>query len=123
MSTIYTESAEYAREHNELEQYRESKNADRECAKCIDAAIRENFDGMYLRKGCEDAVVEAFGIDRVKRVLAFTVKEKDYDGRFGRDVKDWALGFPTQPDTFRIIAEAHPAILDGFIRRIIHSYP
>ena len=56
-------------------------------------------------------------------VLAVTVNEKDYDGRFSRSNKEWAKSFnipADQDSTFGdnrlpYVINSHPAILDGFI--------
>ena len=45
---IYHESGTYAREHGELEQYRESNRANNICKQAIEQTIRKNFDGMRL---------------------------------------------------------------------------
>lgn len=46
--SVYAHSAAYAREHGELEQYRISRNENIACKNAIEAAIRDNFDGMHL---------------------------------------------------------------------------
>ena len=73
---IYRESAVYAREHGQLEQYRESNRASNICKQAIEETIRKNFDGMRLTAGCEKPVIEMFGPDRVEYVLAVTLQQK-----------------------------------------------
>lgn len=121
MTAVYHKTAESARENGELELYRESKQANRACRKAIEEAIRNNFDGFYLAKQCENPVIEAYGLERVKTVLANTVRQKIFDGRFGKDVKEWATGFELAEDDVYNIVESHPAILDGFIRRVMNK--
>ncbi len=47
---IYRQTSEYAREHGELEQFRNSNVANIACRAAIEEAIRNNFDGMYLQE-------------------------------------------------------------------------
>ena len=47
-----------------------------------ETAIRENFDGMHLKKECLNTVMEEYGPDRMDWVLANTVRHLEYDGRF-----------------------------------------
>ena len=41
-----------------------------------DILIRENFDGMHLKKGTVEKIVELYGYKRVEHVLANTVQER-----------------------------------------------
>ena len=121
---IYHESGTYAREHGELEQYRESNRANNICKQAIEQTIRKNFDGMRLTAGCEKPVIEMFGPDRVELILANTVQQKSWDGRFGKDNLEWAKSVTIKPDVSALgndrnmwnIVDSHPAVLDGFIR-------
>ena len=120
---IYKENGQYAREHGELDVFRQSNRANEFCARAIDQMIRENFDGMRLNPRCIQPVIDTYGIERMLFVLANTVQQKDYDGRFSLPNKQWAWTIPVKPsidgmmEDRRIhwIAEAHPAILDGFV--------
>ena len=117
-AAIYPHSADYAREHGELEQYRASNNANFQCKEAIEAAVREHFDGMYLSHDAAKSVIETYGIDRVALVLANTVQLQDWDGRYSRRNKEWAKTIPNyNADTVRCgyVLNSHPAVLDGFI--------
>ena len=46
------------------------------CAGGIDILIRENFDGMHLKDGTVEKIVELYGYKRVEHVLANTVQER-----------------------------------------------
>ena len=57
-------------------------------------------------------------------------QQKDWDGRFSHDNKDWATSFVIQAgkDGFGsdrrsdCVVESHPAVLDGFINQARHEY-
>ncbi len=90
---IYRSSITEAREKNETELFRASHKLNIDCKNAIETAIRENFDGMRLKKTCLRPVLEEFGADRMNWVLANTVQQKEYDGRFSRENKEWAKSF------------------------------
>ena len=120
---VYRQTGMYAREHGELEQFRQSNVANIACRAAIEKAITENFDGMRLRNDAAAQVLDAFGSERVLFVLANTVQHKDWDGRFSRENKAWAAAFSIEPDVImgmdrrlQFIVNSHPAVLDGFIR-------
>ncbi len=127
---IYKNTGVYAREHGELGQYRASINANKACKNAIEAAIREKFDGMHLDHDTAKVVIAEFGYDRVNHVLANTVQQKEWDGRFSHDNKDWAKTFiiPEDKDSFGsdrrrdCVVENHPAVLDSFINEARHEY-
>lgn len=88
------------------------------CKDDIEKGIRENFDGLHLESGFEEAIISKYGEMRVMYVLANTVVEKDYDGRFSADNKAWAKSFSMeQPQDERrfFVVNSHPAVVDGFI--------
>ena len=77
---VYRNSALYAREHNELDKWRESKALNIACRDAIDKAVSENYDGAHLpTEKILDAVVNEFGRERVELVLAATIQEKPFD--------------------------------------------
>ena len=120
---VYMQTGMYAREHGELDQFRQSNVANIACRAAIEKAIAENFDGMRLRSDAAELVLSEFGAERVLFVLANTVQHKDWDGRFSRENKAWAAAFSIEPDVVmgmdrrqQFIVNSHPAVLDGFIR-------
>ena len=120
---VYRQTGMYAREHGELEQFRQSNVANIACRAAIEKAIAENFDGMRPRADAAEPVLSEFGSERVLFVLANTVQHKDWDGRFSRENKAWAAAFVIEPDVVmgmdrrvQFIVNSHPAVLDGFIR-------
>ena len=51
------------------ELFRASHKLNIDCKNAIETAIRENFDGMRLKKTCLRPVLEEFGADRMNWVL------------------------------------------------------
>ena len=119
---VYRQPGMYAREHGELDQFRQSNVSNIACRAAIEKAIAENFDGMRLKADVAAKVLHEFGAERVQFVLANTVQQKSWDGRFSRENKAWAATFAIEPDVvmgmdrrLQFIVNSHPAVLDGFI--------
>ena len=118
---LYGRTLEYAKANDEKNLYRQSLQANIECKHEIEQAIRNNFDGMHLNKGFENKLIEQFGMARVKYVLANTVQENDWDGRYSPETKEWAKTVTvTEKSDHRsqFVIGTHPAVLDGFINRV-----
>ena len=78
----YPYSAAEARKRNELSLWRESHKSNIACRNAIEEAIRQNFDGMHLDKNCITPVLDEYGYKRTAWVLANTLHELKWDGRF-----------------------------------------
>ena len=118
---LYGGTFEYAKANGEENLYRQSLQANIECKHEIEQAIRNNFDGMHLNKGFENALIEKFGLERMRYVLANTVQENDWDGRYSPETKEWAKSVTvTEKSDHRsqFAIGTHPAVLDGFINRV-----
>ena len=87
---LYKYPAVYARENNELEQYRASYKANVACKNAIETAIRDNYRDNCLGKEAVKQVADQFGYERMFFVLANTAQRKDWDARISHDNKDWA---------------------------------
>lgn len=114
---LYIYSAAEAKRSGELELWRESHKENCKCARAIEDAIRQGFDGMHLQGNTARKVIDQFGFDRVNWVLANTVQEKSDDGRFSPSNKDWSrtIYVPRSDSNWAFIVDSHPAVLDGFI--------
>lgn len=115
---VYRYDGSYAREHGELEQFRASLEENVACKDAIENAIREGFDGMHLSGDAAKGVLSAFGPERVSYVLAATLQEKSYDGRFSKSNLTWAAAIPAYDGSNRLVdyvVNSHPYILDGFV--------
>ena len=115
---LYPYSAKEARERNELSLWRESHRANIACREAIEDAIRRNFDGMHLDKDCITPVLDEYGYKRTAWVLANTLYELKWDGRFSPANKQWAERRYIPQDerhNAEITVRSHPAVLDGFV--------
>ena len=124
---LYPYSAAYAREHRELEQYRASYRANLDCRKVLENAIHENYRDNCLNSAAAlRQVRESFSDDRIRHVLAVTVREKDWDGRIDSRNKAWAKTVPVTEDIdgfgsdrrcYYCIDQAHPGLVDLLYRQ------
>lgn len=119
---VYRNTLGYAEGHGELEEYRASRKLDKECSQAVVEAIRQNYDGKHLNKEAVKPVVEEYGSERLAFVLANTIQQLPWDGRFSRENKAWAAEFYIPEDMLHgrdrnseLIISSHPAVLDGFI--------
>ena len=127
---VYIYPAEYAHEHGELVAYRASGKADIACKKAIEAAIREHYHDNRLDDACIKQVAEEFGFERMMRVLANTIRQKDWDDRFSRDNKVWAHTVPIYPNNdawgtdrnIYFVVESHPGLTDLFVTQARKEY-
>ncbi len=120
---VYPYPASYARENDELEAYRASHKANVACRNAIEMAIREHYSDNILGKEAVKQVVDEFGYDRTFYVLAATVREKDWDGRFSIANKQWAKTIPVFEDldawkvdrNAEFVVNSHPGLTDIFL--------
>ena len=118
---VYLHTAAYAREHNELPQYRESLQANIACKEAIEKAVGENYHGWSVdTKTATAQVMAQFPVERIRYVLAATVQQKDWDGRISDDNKVWAKGIPVADEQNRcqfVVDQCHPGLTDLFVKR------
>lgn len=127
---LYKYPAAYAREHGELEAYRASHKANVACRNAIEIAIREHYRDNRLHKEAVKQVVDEFGYDRTFYVLAASVREREWDGRFSPDNKRWAATIPVFQDldawkvdrNVEFVVNSHPGLTDIFIDTARHEY-
>ena len=119
---FYGHTLSYAADHGEVDVYMESHKFDRECKGAIEETIRQNFDGMHLNHDIVKPLAERYGSERMAFILANTIQQESWDGRFSRDNKAWASEFPISENIVHgidmnreLIVGSHPAVLDGFI--------
>ena len=125
-SEIYRNSGPYAREHGEIEKWRESKAANIACRDAIDKVVAENYDGSHLKTDkILDAVVSDFGRERVEFVLAATIQEKPFDGRFSNANKEWAKNVPmVDGDKCYMVSDrTHSVLLDALAKSFRENHP
>ena len=124
---VYRQSIAYARQHDELQQYRESYRLNERCGDEINGAIALHYDGMYLDDGAVEQVVAEYGLERTKYVLAAAIQTRDGDGRISRTNREWADSIRTIKDMDRrgfdrscyyADLQAHTCLLDGFVNQV-----
>ena len=127
---LYKYPAAYARKNDELEAYRASHKANIACRNAIEIAIRENYSDNILSKDAVKQVVDEFGYDRTLYVLAATVREKEWDGRFSIANKQWAKTIPVFEDldawkvdrNVEFVVNSHPGLTDIFLNITRREY-
>lgn len=122
---LYPYSAAEARTRNELALWRASYQANEECARDIEEHIRTHFDGAHLDDSMLQPLLDKWGYKRINFVLANTLQELSYDGRFSRKNQEWAKAtFIPQDGTHNIslMVKSHPAVLDGFVNMVREAY-
>ena len=120
-TAVYRHTAAYAREHNELPQYRESLQANIACKEAIEKAVGEKYHGWSAdTKTAAAQVMAQFPVERIRYVLAATVQQKDWDGRISDDNKVWAKGIPVADKQNRcqfVVDQRHPGLTNLFVSR------
>lgn len=109
---VYRFPGAYARENGELELYRASNKANAACKEAIEKAISEHYYDSVLHKEAVEQVAEQFGHERILYVLAITIRQKDWDGRFSADNKQWAKTIPVMenPDAWGMDRNCYLAV-------------
>lgn len=127
---VYMHSATYARENNELPEYRASYKANEACRDAIDAAISKHYRNNILDRAAVQEVAAQFGFERMLYVVANTIRHKDWDGRISFGNKQWAKSFPVVQDiggmgddrTTGFVSNSHPGLFDVFAQEARHAY-
>ena len=122
---LYIHSAEDARERDELPLWRASYRANIACKSAIEEAVRKHFDGSRLDGNCLNGVLEEYGYRRTAWVLANTLQQLEWDGRFSLRNKAWAKEFLIPPDkrhNLDFAVTSHPAVLDGVVDQYRKAY-
>ena len=131
---LYRHDAAYAREQGNLDLYRASRRANIACKEAIEQAVYQNYDGKRLLDGTAAKVIQQFGTERVMYVLANTIQQKEWDGRFNFYNKEWAktVDIPPNPDSFgferncEFVVDSHAGLTDLFVsqaRREVERQP
>ena len=117
--SLYRGSLSEARERDQISLWKDSLQQNIVCKQAIEEAIRRDFDGMHLQPDCVESVIREFGFLRTAWVLANTLQQKDWDGRFSPGNRAWAkqIPIPDESSAVRYVVESHPAVLDGFVSK------
>ena len=113
---LYLYSLKEAAEWNEKDEWRESYLENCDCARAIERAIDEHYDGQCL-KSCAKEIIDRYGFDRVNFVLAATVRQGTHDGRYSEDNKKWARRFSVmdKENTWQYHVRSHPGLVNLFV--------
>lgn len=115
---IYRNTASYAREHGELDQYRASHWGLMDARNALEDILVDAFDGMHLDKTCIDIALEKLGKDAVEVIAVCTIRSKAWDGRFSTDNKQWAFSRDIGDafiDRTEYAPSTHPTVFNGFV--------
>ena len=122
---LYPYSSEEACRRNELPLWRASHQANIACKLAIEEAVRAHYDGAYLDKDCLIGVLQEFGYKRTAWVLANTLQQLEWDGRFSPRNNAWANETYIPPDqrhNLDFVVTSHPAVLDGAVDQYRAAY-
>lgn len=127
--SVYPYSFSEAKRLNELDRWKESHMENVACRNAIEEAIYRDFDGEYLSANCAKNIIEQFGYHRTAYVLANSLQQKDFDGRFSCTNQDWAkcTYIPRNKDGYadrnvQFTVNSSPAVLDGFVNQFRKAY-
>ena len=125
---VYRHSAEYAIQHGEIEAYRDSFKANMDCRDAIEKAIRDNYrDNRLDTKTTSVQLGQNFGMERVRYVLANTIRCKDHDGRISDGNKRWAATVSVAEDRSEwgdnrnlrfIVDKTNPGLVDLLVNQV-----
>lgn len=120
---LYEKPFDEASNRGEVSAFRLSSRADNMCKTAIEAAIGDNYSDNRLNPEGAKKVVEIYGFDRVKKILALTVIVKDWDKRITSENKAWAKSVRPNDvkekiDLSLVIDRVNPGLTDIFIKQV-----
>lgn len=114
---VYHQSLEEAVRNDERELWWESFYLNQDCAKDIGSAISAAYDyKSYCLNDCSEPILQKYGFDRVNYVLASTIQNQSYDGRYSWENKAWAreMDLPKEEGFSQFHIDAHPGLINIF---------
>lgn len=113
---LYPFSLKEAVSLGEKDLWRESYLENCDCARAIERAIDEHYDGQRLDP-CAQEIIDRYGFDRVNFVLAATVRQGTHDGRYSENSKNWARRFSVmdKENTWQYCVRNHPGLVNLFV--------
>lgn len=122
MIPLYKNSRKYALDHDEKEECLLSFRANVECKNMIEHYIRENYYENSLH-GTTVEIEKEFGKSRYHLVVAATITQSSYDGRYSRYNIAWAKEVCDSVDVtiwndYRLHLNNHPGLIDLLATRI-----
>ena len=86
---VYYKDLKQARADGELEQWRSSHKATQACAEQLQKEYERAYEERQVPQFLQQ-MVDRYGIERCKIVIASTIQLSPYDGRYSQDMKDAA---------------------------------
>jgi hypothetical protein len=119
MDKIYYKTLNEAREANEIDAWKKSRDLNIDCAKAIDSAVYVHNYATYRYNNTAAAadVISQFGYERVYAVVAANIRDTSWDGRWSFENKEWAEEIPPLPHE-TLYLSAHKIVLDSFANEI-----
>lgn len=124
---VYYQTGRYAREHEELPQYRASMKLNEECRDKIDDAISYNYNGLCLDDGAVQQVLAGYGAERTRYIVAAAIQVRDGDARISPQNRRWADSVRTIQDinadgydkaVYYANLQSHAGLIDIFTSRL-----
>ncbi len=119
---LYEWSKSEAKRLDELDEWQLSYDQNCDCARNIEKVINECYKDNSLSDKGAKAIIEKFGYDRVNWVLANTIQNGDYDGRYSPENKAWAKTFYIPHDEKRLLnnftVKSHPGLVNLFTDQV-----
>ena len=120
---LYEKPFDEASNRGEVSAFRLSSRADNMCKTAIEAAIGDNYSDNRLSAEGAKKVVDMYGVERVKKILALTVIVKDWDKRITPENKAWAKSVRPNDvkekiDLTLVVDRVNPGLTDIFIRQV-----
>lgn len=116
LKPLYRRSLYEAVNHGSRDVWHTSFIENCRCARAIEAAIDECYDGKQLYKNCADGVIERFGIRRVNWVLANTVQVNNAAEISNNNSKwAWQIVIPDEDTREHFVVSSHPSLTNIFI--------
>ena len=113
---LYRKSLPEAYQDGDSELWLISHRLNIECCTFIDQLVRDHFSGNFLDGEISVRAVEKYGIERVGWVLANTVQQRSWDGRFRPHNHEWAKAFPIpEGRNSEFVLDSHPEIANGLV--------
>lgn len=124
---VYRHAGDYARSHRETDIYWASFRQNMACKKSIEEAVSYHFHGSCLDAETAEFVVEKYGLERVKYVLASSILAYSSSGQISRENRIWAASQNVVQDVDQqgnlrsqeyIVDSIHPHLLDEFATQV-----
>lgn len=125
---VYYPTFRYAREHDEVELWRESHRINMECKGQINRRALEANNSRELDLMIND-LIRVYGLERTMCVLSRTIQYKDWDERLSQAVKERAKRFHFNEQEYQdqdptkqyICQDLDPCVLDMLYRKLMEK--